>query len=58
MLKYAIIGISHPHTASLYSSLARYSDEVDCVGYADTPAHDAQDTEKSCAKTSAERSTS
>ena len=46
MLKYAIIGISHPHTASLYGSLARYSDEVDCVGYADTPAHDAQDTEK------------
>lgn len=34
MIKYAIIGISHPHVASLYASLAKYSSEAVCIGWA------------------------
>ena len=45
MLKYAVIGISHPHTASLHGSLAKYPDEAVCIGYADTPPHDAQNVD-------------
>ncbi len=43
MLTYVILGISHPHTQTLHAELAAFSDETECLGYADTPAHDEQD---------------
>lgn len=46
MLDYVLLGISHPHTTTLNANLAAYPLEARCLGYADTPASDAQDTDK------------
>ncbi len=46
MLRYIILGMSHPHTAALHASLAAHPEEAVCLGYADTPAYDEQDVDK------------
>ena len=45
MIRYALIGISHPHISALNASLSHFPDEAVCIGYADTPAHDRQNTD-------------
>ncbi len=42
MLTYAILGISHVHTATLHRELAAFGEETRCIGWADTPSHDKQ----------------
>lgn len=46
MLRCAIIGIEHMHISALYGSLAKFPDEVEFIGWADSPQPDSQDHEK------------
>lgn len=46
MLRCAIIGIEHMHISALYGSLAKFPDEVEFIGWADSPQPDSQEHEK------------
>ena len=39
-IKIVILGLAHPHAATLYKTLAQYPDEVEFLGYADVPPYD------------------
>ncbi len=46
MLRYVILGLSHPHARDLGRGLFAFPDEAICLGAADTPSHDDQDVDE------------